>query len=67
MRTYVMIAVAVAIAAIAFEMRSTLIPGRVDTAAFAATSKTMSPHEIHLNYNYKAMKQLPVNEVKEPF
>jgi hypothetical protein len=65
MRTYVMIAVAVAIAAIAFEMRSTLIPGRVDTAAFAVTSKTMSPHEIHLNY--KAMKDLPVREVKEPF
>jgi hypothetical protein len=29
------------------------------------TSKTLSPHQMHLNY--KAMKELPVHEVKEPF
>jgi hypothetical protein len=29
------------------------------------TSKTLSPHEIHLNY--KGMKELPVHEIKEPF
>ena len=44
--------------------RSSLFHGRVNTAAFA-TSNTLSPHEIHLNY--KSMKELPVHEVKEPF
>jgi hypothetical protein len=30
-----------------------------------AASNTLSPHQIHLNY--KAMKELPVHEIKEPF
>ena len=64
MRMYIVIAMAIVIAAIAFEARSSLFHGRVNTAAFA-TSNTLSPHEIHLNY--KGMKELPVNEVKEPF
>jgi hypothetical protein len=64
MRMYIVIAMAIVIAAIAFEARSSLFHGRVNTAAFA-TSNTLSPHEIHLNY--KSMKELPVHEVKEPF
>jgi hypothetical protein len=64
MRMYIMIAVAIVVAAITFEARSSLFHGRVTTAAFA-TSNTLSPHEIHLNY--KSMKKLPVHEVKEPF
>jgi hypothetical protein len=64
MRMYIMFAMAIVIAAIAFEARSSLFHGRVNTAAFA-TSNTLSPHEIHLNF--KAMKELPVHEVKEPF
>jgi hypothetical protein len=56
-------------AAIVFGLKSAFIPGAVDntgsiTNAMAA-SKTLSPHEIHLNY--KNMKELPVHEVKEPF
>jgi hypothetical protein len=61
MRMYIMIAMAIVIAAIAFEARSTLFHGRLNTAAL----NTLSPHEIHLNY--KSMKELPVHEVKEPF
>jgi hypothetical protein len=64
MRIYSMIAAAIVIAAIAFEMKSALIPGRADSPA-VATSDTLSPHEMHLNY--KGMKELPVHEVKEPF
>jgi hypothetical protein len=64
MRRYVMIAVAIVIAGIAFEARSAFFHGRADSGA-PAISTTLSPHEIHLNY--KNMKELPVNEVKEPF
>jgi hypothetical protein len=54
---------AIAIAAIAFETRSALFHGRVDAPALPTSN--MSPHEIHLNY--EKMKELPANEVKEPF
>ena len=64
MRKLIALAVAVVIAAIAVWMKSTLISGRVESRE-VVTSKTLSPHEIHLNY--KAMKELPVHEVKEPF
>jgi hypothetical protein len=64
MHTYIMIAMAIVIAAKAFETRSFFFHGRINTAAFA-TSNTRSPHEIHLND--KGMKELPVHEVKEPF
>ena len=71
MRMRLMLAVAVAIVAIGYGMKTFFNGRSVDHALSItkamATSKTMSPHEIHLNYNYKAMKQLPVNEVKEPF
>ena len=64
MRKLIALAVAVAIAAIAVWMKSTLISGRVESRE-VATTKALSPNEIHLNY--KAMKELPVREVKEPF
>jgi hypothetical protein len=59
MRKLIALAVAVAIVAIAFWMKSTLIPGRVESRE-VVPSKTLSPHEIHLNY--KAMKELPVHD-----
>jgi hypothetical protein len=69
MRMSIMLSIAVAIAAIGFGVKSGFIEGTVDQtgsiATLMTTSKTISPHEIHLNY--KAMKELPVNEVKEPF
>jgi hypothetical protein len=69
MRMRFMLAVAVAIAVIGFgaktffNARSTDHTGSIAKAM--ETSKTLSPHEIHLNY--RAMKELPVNEGKEPF
>jgi hypothetical protein len=69
MRMFIALAVAAVIVAIGFGVKTAFIPGSVDhagsiTKAMAA-SKTLSPHEIHLNY--QKMKDLPVVEVKEPF
>ena len=64
MRKLIALAVVVVIIATAVWMKSILIPTRVESRE-AVTSKTLSPHEIHLNY--KAMKELPAREVKEPF
>jgi hypothetical protein len=61
MRMLIMLAVAVAIVAIGFGVKT--IFTSVETTI--VTSKTLSPHEIHLNY--KGMKELPVHEIKEPF
>jgi hypothetical protein len=63
MRMLIALAVAVVIVAIGFGVRTVFIPGPVDQTLL--TSKTLSPHEMHLNY--KAMKELPVHDVKEPF
>ena len=52
MRMYIMIAMAIVIAAIAFETRSALFHGRVDAPALMTSN--MSPHEIHLNYEKAA-------------
>jgi hypothetical protein len=69
MRKFIVLAVTIAIATIIFGLKSAFIPGAVDNTGSATkamtTSKTLSPHEIHLNY--KNMKELPVHEVKEPF
>jgi hypothetical protein len=69
MRMIIALAIAVVIVAIGFGVKTTFIPGSVDhtgsiTKAMAA-SKTLSPHEIHINY--QKMQDLPVVEVKEPF
>jgi hypothetical protein len=64
-----MLAVAAAIAVIAFGATTVFTGRATDRAGSIAqavqTSNTLSPHEMHLNY--KAMKELPVTEVKEPF
>lgn len=69
MRMRLMLAVAVAIVAIGYGMKTFFNGRSVDHTGSIAeaitTSKTLSPHEIHLNY--RAMKELPVHEVKEPF
>jgi hypothetical protein len=49
--------------AAAFTSRSVDHTGSI--AKTVETPKTLSPYEIHLNY--KSIKELPVNEVKEPF
>jgi hypothetical protein len=64
MRKLIALAAAVVIVAVAVWMKSTFTSGRVESRE-VVTSKTMSPHEIHLNY--KAMKEPPAREVKEPF
>jgi flagellar basal body-associated protein FliL len=67
MRMFIILAVA--IVAIGFGVKTAFTGRSADHAGSMTkameTSKTISPHEIHLNY--KAMKELPVNEVKEPF
>jgi hypothetical protein len=52
------------IVAIGFGVKTVFIPGSVNNRT-VVMPKTLSPHEIHLNF--KAMKELPVHEVKEPF
>ena len=61
MRMFILLAVAVAVAAIGFGVKTIFTSGERTTVA----SKTLSPHDIHLNY--KAMKELPVHEVKDAF
>jgi uncharacterized protein (UPF0212 family) len=68
MRVRFMLA-AVAVVAMVFGVKTFFNARSVDhalsiTKAMEA-SNTLSPHEMHLNY--KAMKELPINEVKEPF
>jgi hypothetical protein len=58
-RMLIALAVAVVIVAIGLGVRSALVPGRAESQAVTA-SKTLSPHEIHLNY--KALKELPVHD-----
>ena len=69
MRTLIVFAIAAAALAIGFRVKSTLIPGSsVDPQSVAkamATSKPLSPHEIHVNY--ENMNELPDRETKEPF
>jgi hypothetical protein len=69
MRVYIMIATAVAVVAIVFGAKTVFTGRSVEHTGSITkameTSKTLSPHEMHLNY--KVMKELPVNEVKEPF
>jgi hypothetical protein len=65
---YIVLAVAVAIVAIGFGLRTAFSPGSSADAGSVtratATSSTLLPHEIHLNY--ERMKELPVHEIKDP-
>jgi hypothetical protein len=62
MRMLIALAIAVVMVAVGFEVRSIFASRAVDTTA---TSATLSPYQMHLDY--KGMKEVPVNEVKEPF
>ena len=64
MRIFVMIAIAVLVVAIGYEAGHAYF-ARSRPVSTAAVSNTLSPHEIHLNY--KAMKTLPVHDVKDAF
>jgi hypothetical protein len=61
MRMFIVFAVAAVIVAIVFGMKSVFIAG----PGALATSVTLSPHEIHLNY--KNMKELPIHEGNNAF
>jgi hypothetical protein len=62
MRMFIVLAVAVVIVGV----KTVFIRGSVDNISQAmATSNTVSPHEIHLNYDN--MKELPVDEIKYPY
>jgi hypothetical protein len=61
MRIFIVLAVAAVIVAVAFGMKTVFIAG----PSVLATSVTLSPHEMHLNY--KNMKELPVHEGKDAF
>jgi hypothetical protein len=69
MRMIVVFAIAAAVAIIGYGMKTVFRPGSsVDLAAISAdiaAVKTLSPHDIHLNY--QNMRELPVHEIKEPF
>jgi len=55
--------------AIGFGVKTVFSPGTpVDPGSITramATVKTLSPHEMH--FNYERMKELPVHEIKDPF
>jgi hypothetical protein len=69
MRLFTMFAVAVTAFALGFGFKAVFTPGSSAVPesinGTVATSNTLSPHEIHVNY--RAMKELPVHEVKDPF
>jgi hypothetical protein len=65
MRIFVMIAIAVIVVAIGYEAGHAYFTRSNGTANTVAGSNTLSPHDIHLNY--KAMKTLPVHDVKDAF
>jgi hypothetical protein len=62
MRIFILLAVAIALVAIGYVSSRSFWPS--NTVAFA-TVKTLSPHEIHLNY--KGMKDLPVHDSTNAF
>jgi hypothetical protein len=68
-RTFILLAIAMAVVAAGFGLKTAFAPGSSATPASTdgtmAASLTLWPHEIHRNY--QGMKDLPVNDVKEPF
>jgi hypothetical protein len=65
MRIFVMIAIAVLVVVIGYEAGHAYFTRSHETPRSAAVPNTLAPHEIHLNY--KAMKNLPVHDVKDAF
>jgi hypothetical protein len=68
MRMLVAFAIAVAVVAIGFGMKTVFHRGfSVDLASISsemAAAKTLWPHEIHLKY--QSTRELPVHEIKDP-
>jgi hypothetical protein len=62
MRTFMLLVVAIALVAIGYVSSRTF--WSVNTVTLA-TNKTLSPHEIHLNY--KGVKDLPVHDSRNAF
>jgi hypothetical protein len=63
MRMFIFFGIAVVIVALGFGVKTAFIPG--SPTKEMATANTLSPHEIHVNY--QGMEELPVHEVKNPF
>jgi hypothetical protein len=64
MRIFTIFAVAAIVVAIGYGAGHAYFARSRPTSSVAVSS-TMSPHDIHLNY--KAMKELPVHDVKDAF
>jgi hypothetical protein len=65
MRIFVMIVIAAIVVVIGYEAGHAYFTRSQGTPRTAVSSNTLSPHDIHLNY--KAMKTLPVHDVKDAF
>jgi hypothetical protein len=65
MRIFIIFAAAAIVVAIGYGAGHAYFARSHQVASTAAASNTLSPHEIHLNY--KAMKTLPVHDVKDAF
>jgi hypothetical protein len=66
MRTFVMLAVAVAVVVIGYGVVTGFFAGSSAPSMSSETAaNTLSPHEIHMNY--KEMEKLPVHDVKDAF
>jgi hypothetical protein len=65
MRIFIIFAVTAILVAIGYVAGHAYFSRSQEVASTAAASNTLSPHEIHLNY--KAMKTLPVHDVKDAF
>jgi hypothetical protein len=65
MRMFMIFAVAAIVLVVGYEASHAYFARSHPVSSAAAVSTTMSPHEIHLNY--KAMKTLPVHDVKDAF
>jgi hypothetical protein len=69
MRTIIVLAIAAAVVVTGFVVKTAFTLGSSahpdSTNRSVAASTTLWPQEIHLNY--KGMKELPVQEIKDPF
>ncbi len=63
MKIFVMLAIGAAMVGIVYGAIAAF--GRPSNPNSTAAVNTLAPHEIHLNY--KAMKTLPVHDVKDAF
>jgi hypothetical protein len=66
MRVLVTFLIAVAIVGVGFGLKALLTPVSAvdgDAGAGAIASKSMSPHDIHVNY--VGMKELPIHDIKD--